>query len=187
MKKFAGLVVGISMLGVITLARYAWSQQPADVVPRPSASPFYPDPLVTTLQPHPGHPGDNAARSEIARLMNQLRDGDSAKKPELTKQLEAAVDKYFDDDMKVRETELTKLEERLNKLRSQLERRRKAKTEIIQLQIKVLLNEADGLGFTGVSFFDNYLPGSGGGWVSDGQNTFRFQPVAPRMSNELKK
>jgi hypothetical protein len=76
---------------------------------------------------------------------------DEAKmKAELMKQLEAAVAAGFDEDMKVREGELSKLEERLNKLRAQLDRRRKAKGEIIQLEVKVLVNEAEGLGFVGV-------------------------------------
>jgi len=75
--------------------------------------------------------------------------GEAKKKAELTKQLEAAVAEGFDEDMKVRESELSKLEERLNKLRAQLDRRRKAKGEIIQLEVKVLVNEAAGLGFSG--------------------------------------
>ena len=87
--------------------------------------------------------------------MNQLREADDdAKKADLTKQFEAAVAKHFDEDLKNRETELTKLEERLTKLRAQLDRRRKAKAEIIQLQIKVMVNEAEGLGFSGASVFD---------------------------------
>ena len=46
-----------------------------------------------------------------------------------------------------REHELTQIEERLTKLRELLERRRKKKQEIIELQTKVALNEAEGLGF----------------------------------------
>jgi hypothetical protein len=96
------------------------------------------------------------AQSEIAKLMHQLRETeDEEKKGELTKQLETAVAKHFDEDMKARQTELTKLEERLKKLRAQLDRRSKAKAEIIQLQIKVLINEAEGLGFSGGSPFDS--------------------------------
>ena len=92
--------------------------------------------------------------------MSQLRETeDEAKKADLTKQLEAAVAKHFDEDVKARETELTKLEERLKKLRAQLERRSKAKAELIQLQIKVLVNEAEGLGFSGASSL-----GPGGEW-----------------------
>jgi hypothetical protein len=89
------------------------------------------------------------AASEVSRLMGQLREAtEEAKKTELTGQLEKAVNKLFDEDMKAREAELTKLEERLKKLKDQLERRRKAKADIIQLQIKVLANEAEGLGFS---------------------------------------
>jgi len=97
--------------------------------------------------------GQQPAGSEIGQLMNELRDADEAKKAELSKKLETAIDTYFDEDMKGREAELARLEERLAKLRNQLERRRRAKDEIIKLQLKVMLNEADGLGFTGASPF----------------------------------
>jgi polyhydroxyalkanoate synthesis regulator phasin len=75
---------------------------------------------------------------------------EAKKRAEIMKQLEAAVAAGFDEDMQVREGELSKLEERLNKLRAQLDRRQKAKGEIIQLEVKVLVNEAEGLGFVGV-------------------------------------
>jgi hypothetical protein len=98
---------------------------------------------------------ESSARGEIAQLLTKLREaeGDAAR-VELSKQLEEAIAKYFDDDMKTRESELTKLEERVSKLRSQLDRRRRAKQEIIQLQLKVLMNEADGLGFSGALLFE---------------------------------
>lgn len=106
--------------------------------------------------PPPGHP-DNGRRNdlsllvhpEIAPLMTQLREAtDDAKKAELTKQLESAIVAIFDKDMATRETELRPLEERLTKLRNQLNRRKEAKSEIIQLQLKLMINEADGLGFS---------------------------------------
>ena len=50
--------------------------------------------------------------------------------------------------MKVREAELSKLETRLKRLHEQLDRRRQARGEIIQLEVKVLTNEAAGLGFS---------------------------------------
>jgi hypothetical protein len=96
------------------------------------------------------------ARSEISRLVGELRDAtEDAKKTEITKKLEEAVTKAFEEDQKSRETELTKLEERLKKLRGQLDRRAKAKSDIIQLQLKVLVNEAEGLGFSGTSLSDH--------------------------------
>jgi hypothetical protein len=108
--------------------------------------------------------------------MGQLREEtDDAKKADLTKKLESAVTQSFDEDMKARETELTKLEERLKKLKDQLERRRKAKTDIIQLQLKVLANEAAGLGFTRTSSFDEGTGAAGTVWP-----TPRLAPSAGR-------
>src|SRR3990172_2561561 len=46
------------------------------------------------------------ARSEIGRLMNQLREADDVERAELTKQLGVAVANHFDEDMKARETDL---------------------------------------------------------------------------------
>jgi hypothetical protein len=75
--------------------------------------------------------------------------------------------KYFDEDMVRREAEVTKIEQRLTKLRELLDRRRTKKQEIVELQTKVVLNEADGLGFyesttmgggtqlNGITFFSN--------------------------------
>ena len=71
--------------------------------------------------------------------------------------------------------------------------RRKARTEIIQLQIKVLTNEAEGLGFSGASFFDlGRYPGGttsgtnewqmkGGGYQSPKNNNSTAQ-AAPKGS-----
>ena len=93
-----------------------------------------------------------AERTRIQQLVVELREAtDDAKKAGLTKQLEAAVTATFEEDLTSREAELTKLEERLAKLRALLDRRRKAQGEIIQLQLKVMINEADGLGFSGAS------------------------------------
>lgn len=105
----------------------------------------------------PGLPGNSRANglsleqhAEIAQVLTELREvNDDPKKAELTKQLESAIVAIFDKDMSSRETDLSQLEERLTKLRAQLDRRRKAKSEIIQLQIKLMVNEADGLGFSG--------------------------------------
>ncbi len=77
-----------------------------------------------------------------------MREADEFHKPEIVKELEKAISEEFDADMKHREAELTKLEERVAKLRAQFERRKKAKAEITQLQTKVLVNEIDGLGFS---------------------------------------
>jgi hypothetical protein len=90
-----------------------------------------------------------ANRNNLRRLTEELREaGDEKKKTEITKQLESVVGDIFDLDMKGREAELSKLEARLKKLREQLDRRRQARGEIIQLEVKVMMNEAAGLGFS---------------------------------------
>ena len=125
----------------------------------------------------PGVGPGMSARGEIAQLVNQLRDAtDEGKKGELTKKLEAAVAKHFDEDMKAREAELAKLEERLKKLKDQLERRRKAKADILQLELKVLVNEAEGLGFSAGSFFDH---GGMGGYGAGGSFLPSLTPNFP--------
>lgn len=85
----------------------------------------------------------------VEKLKDELGEAkDDKQKTALTDKLKGAVDKCFENDMKTRETELTRLQQRLDKLRAQLERRRKAKDEIVQLEVKVLANEAAGLGFS---------------------------------------
>jgi hypothetical protein len=87
--------------------------------------------------------------SKVEKLTNELGEAkDDKQKTTLTDKLKTAVDKCFDDDLKGREAELKKLQERLDKLRAQLDKRRKAKDEIVQLEVKVLTNEAAGLGFS---------------------------------------
>jgi hypothetical protein len=97
-------------------------------------------------------PDQNPKATEIAQVMHDLRTSESpAEKADLKMRLGNAITDYFDDDLKSRETELANLEERLMKLRNQLDRRRAAKAEIVQLQLKVLVNDAEGLGFSSES------------------------------------
>ena len=146
MKKYLNIVALLSAFVVLKFASVGWTQ--AQPIPGPSAA----APVPVAGLPEASH-GD-----EVGKLISELRDADEAKKAELTKQLEASIAKQFDLDMQSREAELTKLEERMNKLRVQLDRRRKAKSDIIQLQLKVMVNEADGLGFTGQPLQPDHLP-----------------------------
>jgi hypothetical protein len=72
---------------------------------------------------------DDDAREDAERGLNELLDG------------------YFEEDMERREEELANVERRVKELRELLERRREKKDDIIRLQVEVLRNEADGLGF----------------------------------------
>jgi len=64
-------------------------------------------------------------------------------------ELSTLLDRYFTADMKNREKNIVDLEARVQKLRAQLEKRQAAKEKIIKLQLQVLSNEAEGLGFFG--------------------------------------
>jgi hypothetical protein len=178
MKRLPIVIASIAIGGLIFVGK-SWSQQDAKTPPTTSRASSASVPSSNVIRSEPASISQDFNRRKveklesvktarkIERLMNQLGEaeetkgtssisvmtvetpGDAPKKAELTKQLEAAVAESFDEDMKVREGELSKLEERLNKLRAQLDRRRKAKGEIIQLEVKVLVNEAAGLGFSG--------------------------------------
>jgi len=124
----------------------------AGVPPPPTENPFDANAtvdIITTGSTSSTYRFPHAqATSKVDQIMRRLREADELHKPDLTKELETAVATEFDADMKQREAELTKLEERVAKLRAQLDRRKKSKTEITQLQTKVLVNEIDGLGFS---------------------------------------
>jgi hypothetical protein len=77
-----------------------------------------------------------------------------------------------------REKELAELEKRLAKLREQLDRRRTKKQDIMDLQIKVLLNEADGLGFYSGGEKSDYSPFGTFGAVGQPM-TIALPPVPP--------
>jgi hypothetical protein len=103
-----------------------------------------------------GQPDKMHAIHEAASALNEA-EGDDAR-AEAKENLTKLLDEYFEADMERRERELAEVEERVNKLRSTLQRRREKKGDILDLQIEVLLNEADGLGFFGGEAFG--MPGN---------------------------
>jgi hypothetical protein len=102
-----------------------------------------------------GEAGNRDKFREVQKLANVLKSAnepdskvDEKQKAELAKKLETAVGALFDSDLAEREQQLAQVEQQLKNLRSVLDRRRQAKSEIIQLEVKVLTNEAAGLGFS---------------------------------------
>lgn len=89
--------------------------------------------------------GHHPPLQELAAAVRGAKD--DAARAAATELMQKTLNETFDADMKRREQELTKLEERLKVLRQQMTRRQAKKGEIIELQSRVLLNEADGLGF----------------------------------------
>ncbi|HJQ78331.1 MAG TPA: hypothetical protein VJ828_00170, partial [Lacipirellulaceae bacterium] len=82
---------------------------------------------------------------EAAKAISEAEDDDA--RDEAQEKLSELLDEYFEQDMNRREEELAAVERRVKQLRALLERRREKKEDIIELQINVLRNEADGLGF----------------------------------------
>ncbi|MGD9633048.1 MAG: peptidoglycan-binding protein [Pirellulales bacterium] len=93
-----------------------------------------------------GEPRHLTQISEAADRYSNSRD--ELQKAKALKQLHELASQFFEEDMKVRQKELQDIEARLEKLRAQLDRRRAKKDEIVELQVKVAINEAEGLGFT---------------------------------------
>jgi hypothetical protein len=86
-----------------------------------------------------------------------------------TKELTQLLDKSFTRDLERREHEVAEIETRIKKLREQIDKRKKAKDEIINLRLKTIVNETQGLGFPGSLGFEHgeMLPGqmNGIGWA----------------------
>jgi polyhydroxyalkanoate synthesis regulator phasin len=148
------LVVGIGMIGL----RAAWAQDPNPApkttgVPTKTKTITIPDgeairKSVEKQLAQAGFPFGNSMESQIRKAAEKLRDAKTDEaKAQAREELADLLGKYFDEDMARREKDVTKLEERLAKLREQLQRRREKKQDIIDLQIQVALNEAEGLGF----------------------------------------
>jgi hypothetical protein len=67
------------------------------------------------------------------------------------KLLRSALERYFAADLEMREREIKGIQERVTSLDKLIERRRQARDQVISLQLEVLQNEADGLGFFSTS------------------------------------
>jgi len=90
----------------------------------------------------------NNTDAEYRKAMKKLRAASSEEEKNGAKtELSTLFDRYFDADMKRREKNIVDLESRVQKLRAQFDKRQAAKDKILQLQLQVLSNEAEGLGF----------------------------------------
>lgn len=127
--------------------------------------------------------GDHPSLQQLAAAVRGAKD--DAARAAATEKMQKTLNETFDADMKRREQELTKLEERLKALRQQMTRRQAKKGEIIELQSRVLLNEADGLGFYSSDEAIYAHPAGTSPWNSDGfapgvaPPVFGGLPVAP--------
>ena len=105
-----------------------------------------------------GHqPHERNLRQQIAESAAAIRDAkDESARADATERLTEVLNQCFEEDMQVRAKELESIAARLQQLQQQLDRRRAKKQEIIDLQVKVAVNEADGLGFFGQQPVGNF-------------------------------
>lgn len=93
-----------------------------------------------------------ALEARVAPVLQRLREATTdEQKAAIHRELSAVLEGYFDQDIQRRLAELADIEARVKRLRQQCDQRQQAKEEILQLQLKVLENEAAGLGFFGGS------------------------------------
>ena len=91
---------------------------------------------------------NNSPSTKIKQGVAQLRSANTAEELSAVKaKLTQALDEYFEADLVRREQEIAKVEQRIQKLKAQVEKRRASKQQIIDFQLQVLQNEAEGLGF----------------------------------------
>lgn len=107
-------------------------------------------------------------RSQLQKAVKALRAAkDDAAKSKAKANVTKLLGTVFDADLKSREMQIADIEARVKELKSILDKRRTARDRVIDLQIKVLLNEADGLGFPvqghrrGFGDFSNSMFGGG--------------------------
>lgn len=101
--------------------------------------------------PEPEQIDERQAIHEVVERFRSAKEGpekDGAKKA-----LVHVLDQSFTRDLERREREVSDIEARVHKLREQIERRKKAKDEIVGLRLKTIINETEGLGFPGPQEF----------------------------------
>jgi hypothetical protein len=110
---------------------------------------------------------------EFEKAVEALREAeDDQARSKAEENLRDLLSKYFGEDMKRRDAELKEMAKRLKKLEEQLELRKEKMDEIVDLQMKVLVNQANGLGFFSNEQTSNeHLP----------QNQFYFYSPRPKI------
>jgi hypothetical protein len=95
-------------------------------------------------------PGAQQSRGAIEQARRQLRKAESDEdKSAAVNKLREALGDYFDRDLEAREKSLDKLRKRLTEMEKLLEKREAAKSDIVDLQLKMFINESEGMGFFG--------------------------------------
>ena len=96
------------------------------------------------------------AMQKLQAAVQSLRTGkDDAARKAAADVIQQQLTAQFEIDLKQREKELTEVEQRVKTLREQLDKRKTAQADIINLRLQTLVNDANGLGFPDLTFGTN--------------------------------
>jgi hypothetical protein len=167
MKKVSWFVVLTLLLGGGWFYSGTWAQTPFQVPGDPQDSrkqateaPAAGATFAAAAAPAGGHEQSQLkVASELNGLIKQWRDAkvDPAKQAAM-KSIRQLLERAFDRDISRREDDISEIEGRFRMLREQIEKRKKAKDDIVGLELKTILNEAEGLGFPGLNEAGNTSP-----------------------------
>jgi flagellar motility protein MotE (MotC chaperone) len=147
--------------GVFVVSAVACAAVFAQAPPRPpspyqadptSQAPAYPNPAVAPAADawHNGWGAYHWHQSQSGQLARSYvkAEGEDEKRS-LRKKLQDVLTREFDEHVKQQQKELEDVEKRITKMRSLAERRLEAKNKIVDRRIQQLLDEAEGLGWSG--------------------------------------
>ncbi|MEX2306357.1 MAG: hypothetical protein WD738_02120 [Pirellulales bacterium] len=175
-------VIAVAVAIGLVVLRASWAQERNErptYGERPSAAAIAEYPHIKAMK-FLEDPNSMTAIRNAAEELNDAEDDDAKGKAE--ERLRELLSNYFEDDMARRQTELEDIEKRLSKLREQLDRRRTKKQDIIDLQVKVLINEAEGLGFFNNTTQSSFLFTPPGNPFKITGPTFHLPPTHPRVA-----
>jgi hypothetical protein len=178
-----------TVLSMFTASPSAFAQEETQNIfePQERTAPALPSTPVRPPDPYfpfgnpPGRSGDASdIKSAIRQAAEHLRDAETDEaKTKAEQQLRDLLTKFFNQDLQRRQSELKEMQARLSKLQEQLDRRQTKMDEIIDLQMKVLVNQADGLGFFSDSPSSDTSAWTNAYWYQPGQNSIRNTPALP--------
>lgn len=109
--------------------------------------------------------------SQLIQILNQRLSSKKHNRETVKKQLQAALQQYFDADMEQRVRAFDKVKARLTEMESKLQSRLNNEQEIIELQLKKMLHQADGLDFSISTDSGHGMMGGRGGMGYGGSET----------------
>ena len=134
-------------------------------------------------------PAEELAKTkELQDAIQSLKTStDEVARKKATEFIQQQLASQFEDDLKQREKELAEVEQRVTRLREQLDKRKVAQKAIIDLRLQTIVNDADGLGFPDMNVGGTNLsvrPGNAPLYVPGVDVLQRSQPTIGLPTNE---